>query len=106
MLGRDVFVLTSQCLNASCAIISVLLFIFILMLRFLCQIKYWHKQVPEIKVVPAYALVNLVFHFHDFISQENSNYVTLVETDANNTKFTTALLSPQGLLSMGGWKLS
>lgn len=41
---------------------------------------------PEIKVVPAYALVNLVFHFHDFISQENSNYVTLVETEANNIK--------------------
>lgn len=46
------------------------------------------------------------FHFHDFISQENSNYVTLVKTDANNTEFTTALLSPQGLLSMGGWKVS
>lgn len=54
------------------------------MLHFLCQIKYWHRQVPEIKVVPAYALVDLVLHFHDFISQENSNYVTLVETDANN----------------------
>lgn len=62
------------------------LFILVLMLRFLCQIKYWHRQVPEIKVVPAYALVDLVFHFHDFISQENSNYVTLVETDANNIK--------------------
>lgn len=56
------------------------------MLPFLCQIKYWHTQVPEIKVVPTYALVNLVFHFHDFISQENSNYVTLVETEANNIK--------------------
>jgi len=76
------------------------------MLHFLCQIKYWHRQVPEIKVVPAYALVNLVFHFHDFISQENSNYVTSVETDANNIKLATALLSPQGLLSMRGWKVS
>lgn len=62
------------------------LFVFVLMLRFLCQIKYWHRQVPEIKVVPAYALVDLVFHFHDFISQENSNYVTSVERDANNIK--------------------
>lgn len=76
------------------------------MSRFLCQIKYWHRQVPEIKVVPAYALVNSVFHFHDFISQENSNYVTSVETGANNIKLTTALLSPPGLLSTGGWKVS
>lgn len=56
------------------------------MLLFLCQIKYWHRQVPEIELVPAYALVDLVFHFHDFISQENGNYVTLVETEANNIK--------------------
>lgn len=63
------------------------LFIFVLMLHFLCQIKYWHRQVPEIKVVTAYALVDFHGnHFHDFISQENSNYVTLVETDANNIK--------------------